>query len=126
VIDGMDWIEAYLRDLRLRSASQLIISATGHEARTPRSVEAHGHEERDEDGHPVGTRVSVRFGTGLVGSTNASGMLYGSLPMTVFYTALPMTEAGLYVSDQIVDDVGFTAGLVQPWMPPTVRERRRR
>jgi hypothetical protein len=80
MIDAMNGIEAYLRDMPRAQSASSIISATGWEAGAPRSVEAHGQEERDEDGHPVGTRVSVRFlmsASGLVGSsTSSSSMIY--------------------------------------------------
>lgn len=60
---------------------------------------------------------------------------------TSFYVAVPMTEVGTYVSDQIVDDIKFAArpkhGQIvddikfaakprQPWVPPTVRHYQRR
>jgi hypothetical protein len=51
MIDSMDGIEAYLRDMPLWTESP-ISSAAGQDARTPRSVEAQGQQERDEDGHP--------------------------------------------------------------------------
>ncbi len=97
-------------------------------------MEAHGHEERDEHRHPVGTRVSLRFlmsGGGLVSSTASSSSVLmsdadssalGGHTITVY---MPMTETGTYVSDQIVDDIRLTTGLVQTWVPPTVRDRRR-
>jgi hypothetical protein len=45
---------------------------------------------------------------------------------TTFYSAVPVTEVGLYVSDQIVDDMKFTAGLMHTtWVPPTVHSRTR-
>lgn len=127
MIDGMNGIEAYLRDMPRAQSASSIISATGWDARAPRSVEAHGQEERDEDGHPVGTRVSVRFlmsGSGLAGSsTSSSSMIYTT---TTFYAAVPVTEAGTYVSDQIVDNMKFTTGLMHTtWVPPTVRPRTR-
>ena len=113
MIDGMDWSEAYLRDLRLRPATQIIISATGHEARTPRSVEAHGEVERDEDGHPVGTRVSLRLTGAVLNATSSSGVLMNGTSssdlirtITVY---MPTTETGPYVSDQIVDGIKYTA-----------------
>ncbi len=124
MIDGMDWIEAYLRDLRLRPTSQFIISATGHEARTPRSVEAHGEEERDEDGHPVGTRVTLR--TVLSSASPSGALLNGTSSSDLIRTItvhMPVTEVGPYVSNQIVDDVKFTAQLEQTWVPPTVHRR---
>jgi hypothetical protein len=40
--------------------------------------------------------------------------------------AVPVTEVGTYVSDQIVDDMKATAELVQTWVPPTVRAARLR
>ena len=43
-----------------------------------------------------------------------------------FYVALPVTEVGTYVSDQIVEHMNFTARLEQTWVPPTVRHHQRR
>ena len=124
MIDGMDWIETYLRDLRLRPTSQIIISATEHEARTPRSVQAHGEEERDEDGHPVGTRVTLRT---VLSSPSASGaLLNGTSSSDLIRTItvhMPVTEVGPYISDQIVDGIKFTTQLEQTWVPPTVHRR---
>lgn len=43
-----------------------------------------------------------------------------------FYVAVPVTEVGAYISDQIADDIKFTAELEQTWVPPTVRHHQRR
>jgi hypothetical protein len=134
MIDGMDGIEAYLRDVPRRPEAQVVISATGWDARTPRSVEAHGHAQHDDHGHTTGTRVTLRYivGSSLVNSTSSSsGVLVsdaassalGGDTITVY---MPMTETGTYVSDQIVDDMKFATGLMHTtWVPPTVRLRTR-
>ncbi len=128
MIDSMDGIEAYLRDMPLWAESQ-ISSAAGQDARTPRSVEAQGQQERDEDGHPVGTRVSFRLSSAVLNATSSSGVLLNGTSssdlvrtITVY---MPVTEVGPYVSHQIVDEMKATAQLEQSWVPPTVRPRTR-
>jgi phosphopantetheine adenylyltransferase len=54
--------------------------------------------------------------------SDADSSALGGHTITVY---MPMTETGTYVSDQIVDDIRLTTGLVQTWVPPTVRDRRR-
>jgi hypothetical protein len=129
----MDGIEAYLRDVKLRPESPIILSASGWDARTSRSVEARGQEERGEDGHPVGTRVSLTFRVtgGLVSGTSSSSAVLtsdtSSSSYQIFTVYLPMTEVGAHVSDRIVDDMKFTAGLVvETCAPPSVSGFRRR
>jgi hypothetical protein len=123
----MGEIEAYLRDMP--RARWQIVDAGGREARTPRSVEARGQKERDENGHPVGTRVSLSFRvTGALvsgtSSSTVSGVLFGGSSSDLVQTAtiyLPVTEVGAYVSDQIVEDIKFITQLEQPRVPPAVR-----
>ena len=121
MIDGMDGIQSYLRDAA-RFESQVIISASGRDARTPRSVEASGQEER-------GLRFLMSGGL-VSGTSSSSGVLmsdagsggFGGQTFTVY---MPMTEVGAYMSDQIADNVKFTAGLVVgTCVPQPARDRR--
>jgi hypothetical protein len=90
------------------------------DATSPRGPSASHHGAHTL--HLTGSRaVAVSSGAGIdLGSAAPSGTnIY-------FYVAVPVTEVGTYVSDQIVDDMKATAELVQTWVPPTVRAARLR
>jgi hypothetical protein len=78
---------------------------------------------------PVGTRVSFRLSSAVLNATSSSGVpLNGTSSSDLVRTItvyMPVTEAGPYVSHQIVDEMKATAQLEQSWVPPTVRPRTR-
>ena len=74
--------------------------------------------------HITGSRaVAVTSGAGI---DFVSAAPSGSGTNIYFYVAVPVTEVGTYVSDQIVDDIKFAAKLKPTWVPPTVRHHQRR
>lgn len=90
------------------------------DATSPRGPSASHHGT-----HPlhVPGSLSVASTSGTVidlGSASSSGT------SITFYVAVPVTETGTYVSDQIVDDIKFAAKLKPTWVPPTVRHHQRR
>ena len=90
----------------------------------PSGAPSHGGLGHGHPLHVTGSRAVASTSGDVIDLR--SGAASGTNVTYTFYSMVLVIEVGTYASDQIVDDIRFTAKMHQAWVPPTVRHHQRR
>jgi hypothetical protein len=114
---GADGIIEYLRSTAAEVRPYIVSAAHRVWNSVPIRMVLTDDHDRDEDGHPIGTRALALYNTSLFNTVTTAGS--GS-NVSLFVVYLPQTESGTHVSHEINE--GLTqVSRIEVWIPPTVR-----